>query len=64
LKKHNYINAICFGWEIYKVFDMYNHFKKFNSLTDARKYAKQYTNAHVIRLYFNEHGQLSDYREF
>ena len=64
MKKHNYINAICYGSDIYDVDRVYKRFKTFETLTDARKYAKQYTNAHVVRIYFSDDGDYAGCREF
>lgn len=38
---------------------------KFETLTEARKYARQFRNAHVYRGYFSEtDGSLMYYKEF
>ncbi len=62
-KERNYKNFVLIG---YGSLDRnLASAKEFETLTEARKYAKQFRNAHVYRGYFSEtDGSLMYYKEF
>lgn len=62
-KEKNYKNFVLIG---YGSLDRnLNYAKEFETLTEARKYAKQFCNAHVYRGYFSEtDDSLISYKEF
>ena len=59
----NYKNLVWFG---YGPLDRcLASVKEFDSLTEAKKYASQFTNTHVARGYFSKNdGSLMYYKEF
>lgn len=60
-----YKNCIVFENDSYRINDVRHRLKTFDSLTDARKEAKKYTNAYVVRLYYaNDSGDYLGYKFF
>lgn len=58
----NYKNLVWFGDALDRCLASA---KEFDTLTEAKKYASQFTNAHVGRGYFSKtDGSLMYYREF
>lgn len=64
MREYRYKNAVCYGSDIYRIDSIYKRLETFDTLPEARKHAKQYSDAHVIRLYFCDDGQLATYKEF
>lgn len=48
-----YINVVVIGSDRYKIEHCYKRLKQFDTLTEARKYARQYRNAYPARIYFS-----------
>ena len=60
-----YKNVVAIGNERYKIADLYRHMKTFDTLTDAKRYARERENVFVFRLYFaNDTGDFMYAREF
>ena len=60
-----YKNAVAIGDQRYNVEDNQHYLKYFDTLTEAKRYAKNRYNASVYRLYYdNTSGDLINVREF
>lgn len=57
-----YVNVCMVGWK--DPVSCYPSAIKFDTLTEARKYAKQYTNVYVYRVYLNGEENPIAYKPF
>ncbi len=60
--KH-YCYYIVYGNEHYKAEDFYNSRKKYTYLKEARKEAKQFKNAYIIKAHLNNDNSLQYIKE-